>query len=59
MQSYKLFLDESGQFIENNNSIAGRPAIVAGYMVNNLNSNAETWAQGLLEETKNSNVFWN
>ena len=58
MKTYNLFLDESGQFIENKNG-TGRPAIVAGYIVENLNSNADTWAQGLLEQTKNSNAFFN
>lgn len=53
MKTYNLFLDESGQFIENKNR-TGRPAIVAGYMVENSQKDFKPWAGELLKKTKES-----
>lgn len=53
MQTYNLFLDESGQFIENDGG-TGMPAIVAGYMIEDGKKDCETWAEDILKKTKNS-----
>lgn len=58
MKIYNLFLDESGQFFESAEG-TGRVAIVAGYIVENLNGDLESWAKNILEETKNSNSIFN
>lgn len=51
MKTYNLFLDESGQFIENVNE-TGLPAIVAGYMVEGEKEDYEEWAKTLFKKTK-------
>ena len=53
MKYYNLFLDESGQFIENSRG-TGRPAIVAGYLIESEKKDFENWAEGILKKTKGS-----
>ena len=53
MKTYNLFLDESGQFIENDSG-TGLPAIVAGYMIESEKKDFDNWAEDILKKTKNS-----
>ena len=56
MKKYQLFLDESGQFKENNSNGKRKqdPSIVAGYLA--LGKNCTTnWAKKLLKKVKDSN----
>ncbi len=57
MKTYNLFLDESGQFVENATG-DGRPAIVAGYLMASEKKDFENWAEDILKKTKDSRKYF-